>query len=81
MKVIVNNQSGKTVRVNTQGTSEVVAVGIQGPSGSAGYYLNNAQDVDISSLQNGSILVYKADESMWKATKNLEEQNLEGGQY
>lgn len=81
MKVVVNSQQSKTVSVNTQGTTEVVSVGIQGPPATTGFYINRAQDVDTTGLADGAMLVYKADTSNWKVTKILDEQNVEGGQY
>jgi len=78
MKIRVSNQSAKTV-VNTQGTTEVVAVGVQGPSGPN--FISSAADVDASTLENGSVLVYKSSALKWTATKTLEEQSLEGGHY
>lgn len=79
MKIRVSNQGAKTVAVNPQGTTEVVAVGVQGPSGPN--YINTAGDVDISTLENGSVLVYKSSSLKWTATRSLEEQSLEGGHY
>lgn len=79
MKIKVSNQSSKVVSVNTQGTTEVVAVGVQGPAGPS--YLNSAGDVDVSNLENGSVLVYKSSALKWTATRTLEQQNLEGGHY
>ena len=78
MKIRVSNQGAKTV-VNTQGTTEVVAVGVQGPPGPN--FISSAADVDASTLENGSILVYKSSALKWTATKTLEEQSLEGGHY
>lgn len=79
MKVKVSNQTAKVVSVNTQGTTEVVAVGVQGPAGPA--YINAAGDVDVGNLENGSVLVYKSSSLKWTATRTLEGQNLEGGHY
>ena len=79
MKVKVNSQAAKVVSVNTQGTTEVVAVGVQGPAGPA--YINAAGDVDVGNLENGSVLVYKSSSLKWTATRTLEGQNLEGGHY
>ena len=79
MKVKVNSQTSKVVSVNTQGTTEVVAVGIQGPSGPSS--ISAAGDVDVSNLEDGSVLVYKSSSSMWTATTTLEQHNLEGGHY
>lgn len=81
MKVKVSNQGGKVVSVTKQGTSEVVAVGIQGPPGSQYNEINTASDVDVSNLEDGSVLVYKSSTLKWRATRTLEQQNLEGGHY
>lgn len=69
------------VKVNSQGTTQVVSVGIQGPSGETEFHLNQAQDVDVTALTDGSMLIYKADTLRWTATKTLTQQDLEGGQY
>lgn len=79
MKIKVSNQSAKIVSVNTQGTTEVVSVGVQGPSGPTS--ISNASDVDVTNLENGSVLVYKSSALKWTATRTLEQQNLEGGHY
>jgi hypothetical protein len=68
------------VNTNPQATN-VVSVGIQGPSGSANFYINEAQDVDITNIQNGSVLVYATQSDKWKATVLLDTQNIECGQY
>ena len=81
MKVKVNSQASKVVSVNTQGTSEVVAVGIQGPPGARYNSINSADDIDITNLEDGSVLVYKSSTLKWRATRTLEQQNLEGGHY
>ncbi len=79
MKVKVSSQSSKVVAVNTQGTTEVVSVGVQGPSGPNN--VSTATDVDVSGLEDGSVLVYKRSTLKWRATRTLEQQNLEGGHY
>jgi hypothetical protein len=38
-------------------------------------------DVDSTSLNNGSLLVYKTTTQKWTSTTTLEAQNLEGGFY
>ena len=67
------------VRVNQQGTSQVVSVGIQGPSGPNN--ITTAQDVNATNLQNGSVLVYKTNTSKWTSTTTLDSQNMEAGEY
>jgi hypothetical protein len=67
------------VRVNSSGTSQVVSVGVQGPSGVT--EINAAQDLDISNLSDGSMLVYSLQTEKWTATQLLEKQTMECGQY
>lgn len=67
------------VRVNQQSTSQVVSVGIQGPAGPNS--ITSATDVDTTNLQNGSVLVYKANTSKWTSTTTLDSQNMEAGEY
>lgn len=57
-----------------------VAIGIQGPSGSAGS-MRTLSDVDMNNLEDGSVMVYKESTEKWVATRDLEKQRLEGGQY
>jgi len=79
MKIRVSTQSAKIVSVNTQGTTEVISAGIQGPSGPNN--ISTASDVDLNSLEDGSVLVYKSSSLKWRSTRLLDQQNLEGGQY
>lgn len=70
------------VKVNTNPqSSKVVTVGIQGPSGSANFFISEAQDVDVTNLDNGSVLVYSSPASKWKSTVLLDTQNIECGFY
>jgi hypothetical protein len=61
-------------------TSVTVVTGLMGPPGTV---INLAQvpDIDISNLQNGSLLVYSAATSKWQATTTLDNQTLEAGQF
>jgi hypothetical protein len=43
--------------------------------------ISQAIDVDITQLSTGSILVYNAMNAQWKATKLLQEQTIECGQF
>ena len=70
------------VKVNTASTTQVVSVGIQGPSGPSGITtLSSATDVDVTNLTDGSVLVYSTDSSKWNSTLMLEKQTMECGQY
>jgi hypothetical protein len=44
-------------------------------------FLGQISDVDATNLQNGSVLVYKTNNSKWTATRTLDLQNLEGGEF
>lgn len=43
--------------------------------------INTAPDVDVSNLQDGSVLVYSTNAVKWVATTTLEKQTLEGGHF
>lgn len=43
--------------------------------------ISQAIDVDITQLTSGSILVYNALNAQWKATRLLQEQTIECGQF
>lgn len=43
--------------------------------------IENMTDVDLQNLEDGSILIYKNATSMWTASRLLDRQNLEGGNY
>lgn len=58
----------------------VSTVGIQGLSASdAG--INMLSDVDVSNLENGSLLVYKTNTNKWTSTRLLDQQFMEGGEF
>lgn len=58
----------------------VTSVGIQGIS-AADASLSALGDVDATSLQNGSILVYKTDTNKWTSTTRLNAQDIEAGEF
>jgi len=68
------------VKVNTSANNKVVSVGIQGPAGPQGS-ITTQSDVDITNLENGSLLVYKAATNKWTSTTTLDLQNVEGGEF
>lgn len=43
--------------------------------------IDNLAGVDTTGKENGSILVYNASSDNFEATKSLEEQDINGGQY
>ena len=38
-------------------------------------------DVDIATLNNGAVLVYKTTTNKWTSTTTLDAQNMEGGEF
>ena len=49
---------------------------------SGSFAISNLYDVDVSSLENGSLLIYNTSTSKWIASKNVEDgQNINGGSY
>lgn len=58
----------------------VPTVGIQGLSASD-MSLGNLNDIDASSLVNGSVLVYKTSSNKWTSTLLLDQQYMEGGEF
>lgn len=67
------------VRVNQSGTSQTVTVGVQGPSGPN--VISTSQDVDVTDLRTGSILVYNTNTQKWTSTTTLDAQNMEAGEF
>jgi hypothetical protein len=43
--------------------------------------ISNVGDVDTSAKENGSVLVYKTITNKWTATRNLDLQIMEGGEF
>ena len=68
------------IKVNTQGTNQVVAVGIQGPAGAASS-LGTIPDVDVTDLNDGSVLVYATETQRWKSTTLLNKQAIDAGEF
>jgi len=51
----------------------------QGPPGVT--RISQADDVNVSNLENGSVLVYSGSSEKWVATRLLENQSVESGHY
>lgn len=43
--------------------------------------LSDLRDVELSNLEDGSVLVYDDDDEKWKSTRTLEKQIINGGGY
>lgn len=78
MTNVVVTQEHNTV-VTVDQAPRTIVTGMMGPPGSA--RLSESQDVDVSALGLGSLLVYNTATSKWVATNTLEQQVFEGGQF
>lgn len=66
-----------TVVQNIESTTVVVG-GIMGPPGPSAF-VSASGDVDITNLQDGSVLVYSSSDAKWQATQLLEKQVINAG--
>lgn len=57
----------------------VITSAEQGPPGVT--RISQADDVNVSNLENGSVLVYSGSSEKWVATRLLENQSVESGHY
>ena len=67
--------SGSISQGNQPTVTRVTVPGPQGPTGAAGSSQNNvaqAQDVDVSSLQDGALLQYRASDQKFVARNQLD---------
>lgn len=74
----------RTIRVDASNTTQVKSVTIGTPVSRvirSAQSINTLAGVDVSNLNNGSVLVYNSSSSNWVSTLDLEEQNISGGQY
>lgn len=69
-----------TATVDTTTTTTVDAVGIQGMSASD-IGISGLNDVDAINPDDGSVLVFKQFTSKWTATRTLDLQIMEGGEF
>jgi hypothetical protein len=75
--VVLDKSQAQIVREVVQ--SNVIVAGMIGPSGPIA--INAMLDVDISNLQNGSLLIFSNVTNKWTAGNLLEQQIVESGQY
>lgn len=66
--------------VETQNLLVVDTIGIQGLSATTGN-LETIPNVDSTSLEDGSVLVYKTATSKWTSTRLLDLQEMEAGEF
>jgi hypothetical protein len=72
-----------TTSTTTAGSgSTITTIGIQGASGASVPISENVQvDIVSEGLNNGSMLVYKTNTSKWTATKTLNLQVVDSGEF
>lgn len=73
-ELAVNTYDGKLYIKRTQGAISTI-VDIGSPA------LSSLPDLDVSNLENGSLLIYNDTRDKWVASRELQEQNIEAGQY
>jgi hypothetical protein len=66
------------VVVSSQSQTKVVVGGMIGPTTTT---LKGLQDLDLTQLSAGSLLVYNAGTEKWTATTMLDQQVFESGQF
>lgn len=73
----------QTILVENETTTTIITPAEQGPQGPPGSQqpISTAPDVNITNLQDGSLLIYSTQEQKWVATTQLNNQSLESGQY
>lgn len=72
-------QSVITATTSTGGTAIVTSSTLSNPQTVDS--LSAIGNVDTTTLNNGAILVYKTNTSMWTSTTTLDAQNMEGGEF
>ena len=75
MKVVVNPKNNLTATV--QGKNSVIV----NQSGQVIRRLSDLADVDLTGLEDGSLLIYNATSKKFEASRLLENQNINGGHF
>jgi hypothetical protein len=78
MTQAIVTEKNNTVVINTQ-MPKTIVTGIMGPPGKS--TINALEDVDVTSLNAGSILVYNAQTQKWISTTLMNQQIIDSGQY
>jgi len=77
-----SNTTLTTSTTTDGGGSTITTIGIQGASGASVPLSENVQvDIVSEGLNNGSLLVYKTNTSKWTATKTLNLQIVDSGEF
>jgi NADPH-dependent curcumin reductase CurA len=75
---VIVTENNNTVVINTQQPNVIVS-GMIGPTGVTTF--SGLTDIDLNQLSAGSVLVYNAGTQKWTATKLLDQQIVESGQF
>lgn len=80
MRVTVTTSNTFGVKLSSA-KKTAVTVGIQGPAGiSTGFSLGDITDIDVSTLEDGFVLVYDAVQQKWIAQRVLNKQQIDAGE-
>jgi hypothetical protein len=74
--VVVDEHQTVVVQTNA---AKTILTGMLGPRGAASF--SELQDIDLSQLGSGSLLVYNNQTQKWTATTLLDQQTVESGQF
>ena len=72
------------IKVVTTGTTQVKTVKVGAPVrrvASGGFSITNIGGVDLTGVADGHLLIYDAANSKFVTSKNLDDQDVNGGQY
>jgi hypothetical protein len=75
--VVQTTQTHNLVIDDKQAT--VIVTGMMPPASTSS--ISNSVDIDTTNLESGSTLVYNASTQQWTATKLLDQQIIESGQF
>lgn len=75
---VIQPQIVNQVVTEEKGTTLIVT-GMMGPP--TVNNISGSGDIDVSNLQSGSLLVYNTTTNRWVATKLLDQQTIEAGQF
>lgn len=80
--IIVDDSPENTILVENPDITTIVTSAEQGPPGPPGITkISQAEDVDVSNLEEGSVLIYSVSNEKWVASRLLENQSVESGHY
>ena len=78
--IVIDATSGYIVSIDTMNTDVVIANGgFVGPPGAK--TISESEDIDKSNLVDGSLLIYNSTTYKWIASKTLDKQAVDCGQF